>query len=66
MPDWQQLQPWWRQPNPLDWFRSWGESIGWLNNYFNGFHTDQYYTQGLVKSLATVTNEVVRKTVLKL
>ena len=31
----------------------------------NGFHTDQYYSKGLVKSLANVTNEVVKKTVLK-
>lgn len=61
-----QIQPWWRQPNPLDWFRSWGEAVGWLNNYMGGFHTDQYYTKGLVTSLANVTNEVVRKNILKI
>lgn len=59
-----QLQPWWRQTNPADWFRSWGQAIGWLNNYMGGFHTDQYYNKGLVKQLSDRTNYLVQQNLL--
>ena len=59
-----QLQPWWRQPNPADWFRNWSNTIGWLNNYFGGFHTDQYLQKGFVQLLGDYTNTIVRQDIL--
>lgn len=55
-----QLQPWWQQPNPLDWFRNWGGTVGWINNYLGGFHTDQYITKGYVELLINETNRRAR------
>ena len=59
-----QLQPWWRQPNPADWFRNWSNTIGWLNNYFGGFHTDQYINKQLVQLLGDYTNTIVKQDIL--
>lgn len=51
------LQPWWRKPNPLEWGANWFGTLGWINNYFSGFHTDQYIKRGYIKQLADVANK---------
>ena len=58
------LQPWWAQPNPMNSFKDWSGSIGWLNNYLGTHHTDQYLTKGYVKMLSDHTNSFVRGTLL--
>lgn len=65
MVDEKRLQPWWKQPNPADWVRNWLGSLGWLNNYFSGFHDRQYLDKGLVRQLADHTNKIVQENLLQ-